>query len=608
MYIWDKIASVLAAALLLSCFGVFSSLENGHKESQFFSFHIAGGLAFLYTIIYWFARIDEFKKQVNSIDLSLLIYTAYAVFQILANPLLPWHTHHLLTVALLLGTYVFFRTFLSSRYFLKTTLTLLLVVAIGQITVGWLQWGGYLPSWNKTFQITGTFFNPAPYAGFLVLILPIALAIGLSVPLSGQTSIDIHRSLRYVGLTAVIGIMFTLLVAESRASWIASVVSSVIVISYRFNILGHISQALRSQFAIKLFTTAVMLLVGIGLGSLFYIRPASALSRLLTWKVSGRIIWDHPLWGVGYDQFSARFGQYQAAYFAQYPNSPLSSLAGQGEYAFNMFIEIAVEQGLLGLGLLFVLITLALSNSLRSQNLLILSAGASIMAILTFGMFSYPFVIVSIQINFYLLLALIATQQPATIQLPLPTLFIRCTLLPGLVVLLLYLGHHEWNRYQAHQRWKIASEYKDFFYYEEAIPIYQQIYPVLKDDGKFLLQYGQALSLEGQHKQAIAVLKKTKQRTTDTYLYTTLGESYQALAQYEQAQACFEFAINHNPYRFYPRYLLAQLFIKTGETDKALKVAKETLSMDVKVSSRQVENIRKEMQALILKLNVLPTE
>ncbi len=392
-------------------------------------------------------------------------------------------------------------------------------------------------------------------------------------------------------------------ITESRAAWLGASLGLLVVINNRYCLL-HRFRAMLHQSAMKAIAiTLASLLVGGILTTLFYIRPASALGRLLTWKVSGRIILDHPLLGIGYDQFFAYFGRYQAAYFARFPESPLSSLAGQGEYAFNTFIEITVEQGFIGLGLFIILIVVALRTAFLSQSTLMAAAGASLLAILIFGLFSYPFSIMPIQLNFIFLLALLSAKQSVAIRWSMPSVFLRCVAIPGLLLLLFYLSYYDIIRYQAYQQWKIASAHKDFFNYEEAIAIYSQIHPILQDNGKFLFQYGQTLSYEGEHRQAITVLEQAKQRTTDTYLYTCLGDSYQALKQYEKAEECFQFAINHNPYRFYPRSLLAHLYEETGKKSEAVKVARKVISMDIKVPSESVDTIRREMQTLIIRLD-----
>jgi hypothetical protein len=83
-----------------------------------------------------------------------------------------------------LGYYEFLG--LSVIYFIIRTiepamyLYLLISIIIGgiiQCIHGNLQLYGYLPSNHNLFNITGSFFNPGPYAGYLISVLPIAAGI-----------------------------------------------------------------------------------------------------------------------------------------------------------------------------------------------------------------------------------------------------------------------------------------------------------------------------------------------------------------------------------------------------------------------------------------------
>ncbi len=179
-YRWTiKVTIFLLLLLFLDCFAIFPSLELSRAVSQAFYFRWVSGIMLLYLSICWFVRAKSFIR-LNVIDLSVFAYIAYTIFCVLTNPLLPWYSEHMLTNFLLLTTYFFFKSFLHYCSFLVSALVILQVIALGEVLLGGLQWAGYLPSWNDAFQVTGSFFNPAPYAGFLISILPIACAAMLS--------------------------------------------------------------------------------------------------------------------------------------------------------------------------------------------------------------------------------------------------------------------------------------------------------------------------------------------------------------------------------------------------------------------------------------------
>lgn len=67
---------------------------------------------------------------------------------------------------------------LKTKHFLFL-IYLLLVVGCLQSIYGLLQLYGFYPSNHSLFKMTGSFFNPGPYAGFLVV--PFVLSIGLII-------------------------------------------------------------------------------------------------------------------------------------------------------------------------------------------------------------------------------------------------------------------------------------------------------------------------------------------------------------------------------------------------------------------------------------------
>jgi hypothetical protein len=57
----------------------------------------------------------------------------------------------------------------------------------------------------------------------------------------------------------------------------------------------------------------------------------------------------------------------------------------------------------------------------------------------------------------------------------------------------------------------------------------------------------------------------------------------------------------HEPHRFYPKYLLAKLYDKSGQQEKAIIVAKELLEKEIKIESTAIDEIQEEMRKIILK-------
>lgn len=169
----------------------------------------------------------------------------------------------------------------SEKYLIVLLLSVLLA-GMAQAIYGNLQLWGYFPSNHGIFRMTGSFFNPGPYAGFLAAILPVSMALYLfhipsgiatqkllvfksyfsnknilsyfknrfpmshffynnsevnSSPQQQQQSssgISDYITMKLVFLISIISICLVMPAARSRAAWLAVLVSAVYLINSRY--------------------------------------------------------------------------------------------------------------------------------------------------------------------------------------------------------------------------------------------------------------------------------------------------------------------------------------------------------------------------------------
>lgn len=89
---------------------------------------------------------------------------------------------------------------------------------------------------------------------------------------------------------------------------------------------------------------SVLLLAG-GAYGMYHLKKDSADGRLLMWKVSTQIIREQRGLGVGVGHFPEAFAEAQASYL-KHASSQEKWVAGCPEYAFNEYLQIAVELGI----------------------------------------------------------------------------------------------------------------------------------------------------------------------------------------------------------------------------------------------------------------------
>src|SRR5690606_5337733 len=110
----------------------------------------------------------------------------------------------------------------------------IVISGILQAVHGTLQLLGYYPSNHSGFKMTGSFFNPGPYAGFLTIVWVVSLGMYLfkdSITTQIQSQLKsnspflkvVIRSIyEYTPLVGLISIAMVLPALQSRASWIAA--------------------------------------------------------------------------------------------------------------------------------------------------------------------------------------------------------------------------------------------------------------------------------------------------------------------------------------------------------------------------------------------------
>jgi len=207
------------------------------------------------------------------------------------------------------------------------------------------------------FRSYGTFDQPNPYAGFLNMVFPLAVALALD----GGTRRVWYR------LASVL-LAGALLASQSRGALIAAGVALAVVLGCRSRrmarlgwtgVLAALLGALLAAFNLLPPAPVNRVLTAVGLGDVAFDNVTnanfSAVERAAHWLAGVRMFAAHPLLGVG-------IGNYGAAYPAYHPRGWYASL----DHAHNYYINIAAEAGVLGLTAYALLLGSALWYSYAS--------------------------------------------------------------------------------------------------------------------------------------------------------------------------------------------------------------------------------------------------
>ncbi len=575
--------------VLSTVFVVDNNLANGIVAGKYFWFYVSLGVVSVTVILSFFSGNKNIR--IGRVDGLVFLFWLSGI---MVNCFLQSPTSDKqVTLYLLLPLYLYFRFILSENYRLNGFILLFFLQVTGFVEAVWGlgQLYGYWPSQHGHFKITGSFFNPGPYAGYLGMILPVACYYSVSDYRVWERKPNRHYLPFYsrwiLSVLTGTAILLILPAAMSRAAWIAAIGGSLVGIVFT-----------QKQQAKILFRKYRKLIFGIGplvlllSAGMYYLKKDSADGRMLIWKISIQTAVKHPF-GAGLGNFAGCYGEEQAAYFAAGKGSEQEKwVAGNPEYAFNEYFQVCIEYGVIPFLLFIAILFMGLKTGIRNRKY---ATVGSLTALLIFAVLSYPFNVLPFVIVLILLLTLCVTElQPKVLRILKYKFFVG-----GIwIILLLITGYYLYNRYpgyKAYKEWNYSRILYSLKLYKNTEEEYVKLYPKFHCEIQFLFEYARILTQNKKFEESNGVLKQAMKVSCDPMLYNMAGINCQKLKKYKEAETYFLKASYLVPNRLYPYYLLAKLYKEIGQMEKAEKMAGMVLTKKPKVDSQAVSKMREEM-------------
>ena len=418
-----------------------------------------------------------------------------------------------------------------------------LLILAGAIEAIWglLQVYGYEPSNHSLYALTGSFYNPGPYSGFLAMCVPVAL----------HEWLEGKRIWKHVSLVALVLMLVVLPSGMSRSAWLAALVASgyVLGMHYREKVCRYW----------KYFCVGGLLLVVLAIGA-YHWKKDSADGRLLMWKVATQAVLDQPWQGVGWEYVAGAYGDAQERYFASGAASEQEAhVAGAPEYVFNEYLQVAMAWGVPALCGILLLVGGCFFMGHRRRMFGVCGG------LLSLGMFSfssYPFQFVEF------IVALIALLVACMMRLRNVCLQVSVLIIGIVVCLYLY--------------------------------DYREEHPIRKAHTMF--ERAHSLHKAGEWEASTELLKETMRISSDAMILNIIGKNCQALGYYEEAEEWFIRSTHRLPNRIYPYYLLAKLYAECSDVfarEKLEWAVKMVLEKEAKVESTAIRQMREEVKDLL---------
>lgn len=602
-YISYSLLVISGIFLLCTVFAADISLVNGLVMGKVHWFHLA--MVFLVICCLTATVLTKPAKPFtfSVADGAILVLTVIVAFtydwQLNPEPEKILFAGQLVVLWFLLR-FIFTEWPQSKIFFLAAIAGTGLIEAVSGIR----QLHGFEGSNHSLFRLTGDFYNPGPYSGYLAMVLPVCLWMILQF--NGYKKGEWRQAeiyLHYLGWISLLAIIVVLPAGMSRTAWIAAAVSCGWVYwvqrigwekTKRF-IKGHRILTTVSSFVI-------LILVAGTLAGIYVLKKESADGRLLLWKITTQAITKQPWTGTGLGGFPAAYAEAQAEYFSSGKASEIEKLvAGCPEYGFNEFLQIGLEQGVFGLLVFVLLLSYSLFRGVKNRQI---GAAGGILALMVFSLASYPLQLPEFWVVLVVLMGVICTSVASDTP-PTPSREGRKILSVAMIGCLTFCcGWIFWQQkgyYQGYKKWNTMKMLYNNKAYEAACDGYEELVPLLGHKPELLFETAQCLSKAEHFADANVLLERAMKLSGDPMIHYMAAKNEQAQGNFPEAEQLLLRAINMLPERIYPYYLLTKLYAEPTffQEDKFNAAANAVLTKEPKVESTAIREMRTEVKSML---------
>lgn len=501
------------------------------------------------------ARVIWIKKITVSLsDLVVLVFVATCLLNLLfvknSSPDTLLYFEGITWIAV----YTLARNF--NRKYIPALLCAITVSGVLQSLVGLLQYVDFIPSYHTSFKIMGCFSNPGLYGGYLAVSLIACICLFLKK----------YKSTGCAVILSVCAVFMAcmLVLSDSRAAWLACI-SGLLYLLCKTDVL--IFQGIKCQK--RIVSLCVIAIAAAVVAGLYGYKKDSADGRLLIWRVSMNMIADAPVAGHGINSFPAMYMNYQGNYFRSHPDAGYQRLSDNNIQAFNEFIKIACELGIIGLAIVITLLVIAFSG--RGNPTII----AMLLALSVFSLFSYPMEFFAIGVFFALFIGLCESRHRHPIML-------RTRFLSLAVCLIILCA-------------AVCGGCGMIHYNKAFGRLYAQKPDVVQDRNIIYMSvYSKALFESEKYEAFIECVDQPAFPFMTAEIKCDVGSAYWELGDTLKAEAAFTEAMYMVPSKIWPRYLLFTLYKECNKVSDAKRIASVILNGDVKIVGSIALQARRE--------------
>lgn len=260
------------------------------------------------------------QEKISISELMFIVFWGYSIVNTLIRGY-PISSGHCLILLLVIVSYCLGKSYSSDR---QICLWMIIIVALFHSILIILQYAGILTSLSYYFKVSSVYGNPAPPA--IIIVLGFVALLYLKKE-------QVKAKGAYFTMSAIM--IAAVLISSSRTAVLSLVACCLYELSVR-----------KWKKEIVAYAVGGIILL---LPCFYFIRPGSADVRLLIWRASLGMVQENPCFGSGIGSFASDYMLYQARYFSLNPDSRFVMFATNHNQAYNEFLRILCEEGVIGL-------------------------------------------------------------------------------------------------------------------------------------------------------------------------------------------------------------------------------------------------------------------
>lgn len=416
-------------------------------------------------------------------------------------------------------------------------------------------------------------------------------------------------------LSAIGIILWALILTLSRGAWLSLLVGSMVIALSRIKLFWN------RVFTRNISKASALIALGAILSILMWqayeLNPASVRGRFFVWRISSHMFLDHPMLGMGYGRFEGEYLNYQADFFDSPQHSVYFNNAGNLKGASNEYIQVLVENGILGFALIliagivfFSAIRYIISSADQDEKLIFKVLLAILTTVGIHALVDEPLNAPAIAVVVFFSLGMISLKMKNNIaahnkEYSSPkfvfqksfehNIFLRVATL----IILLYGTYYAVRTASGYIHWQNGQALAASNYWMESIEEYEMAHAILPRDAELSVRLGSAYAYTRQPERALELLLASEGRYNDWNMHIVKGFTLMQLNRLEEAENSFKIAIRMYPKLLLPRLWLAEMYLTAGRKEESISRLNEIIAIQPKIMTAEAVSIKEDAKRLL---------